>query len=174
MKRVILLAALFLFVTQPAMAADSGGSNSSNSSSPTASASTSPTASASTSATSNSNTKNIDTELSAIRELIKQKSYSKALASLKIADQTFSNNADINNLLGFTSRKLKNYQAAAKYYEKALQIKPNHLGALEYQGELFLLTKRVSDAKSNLAKLKALCGNNCEEYLELKKAIGNK
>jgi hypothetical protein len=55
-----------------------------------------------------------------------------------------------------------------------LRINPNHLGALEYQGELFLQTKKVSAAKKNLAKLKQLCGVNCEEYLDLKKAIGRK
>jgi hypothetical protein len=45
---------------------------------------------------------------------------------------------------------------------------------LEYQGELFLLTKKVANAKKNLAKLKSLCGTSCEEYLDLKKAIGTK
>jgi hypothetical protein len=37
-----------------------------------------------------------------------------------------------------------------------------------------MLTKKTSDAKKNLAKLKSLCGVNCEEYIDLKKAIGNK
>jgi hypothetical protein len=34
--------------------------------------------------------------------------------------------------------------------------------------------RKVSAAKKNLAKLKQLCGVNCEEYLDLKKAIGKK
>jgi tetratricopeptide (TPR) repeat protein len=93
---------------------------------------------------------------------------------LKQADRSYANNADINNLLGFSSRNLKQFAASAKYYKKALRINPNHLGALEYQGELFLQTKKVSAAKKNLAKLKKLCGENCEEYLDLKKAIGSK
>jgi tetratricopeptide (TPR) repeat protein len=91
-----------------------------------------------------------------------------------VADKTFPNNADINNLLGYSARNLKQYKPAATYYVKALKIDPKHLGALEYQGELFMLTKKTSDAKKNLAKLKSLCGVNCEEYLDLKKAIGNK
>jgi Flp pilus assembly protein TadD len=118
--------------------------------------------------------KNVNTELTKIRSLIAAKNFSAALSALKVADKAFPNNADINNLLGYSARNLKQYKPAATYYVKALRIDPNHLGALEYQGELFMLTKKTSDAKKNLAKLKSLCGVNCEEYLDLKKAIGNK
>ena len=118
--------------------------------------------------------KNVTTELTKIRTLIAAKNFSAALTSLQAADKTFPNNADINNLLGYSARNLKQYKPAATYYVKALKIDPNHLGALEYQGELFMLTKKTSDAKKNLAKLKSLCGVNCEEYIDLKKAIGNK
>ena len=118
--------------------------------------------------------KNVNTELTKIRSLIEAKNFSAALSALKVADKAFPNNADINNLLGYSARNLKQYKPAATYYVKALKIDPNHLGALEYQGELFMLTKKTSDAKKNLAKLKSLCGVNCEEYLDLKKAIGNK
>jgi Flp pilus assembly protein TadD len=118
--------------------------------------------------------KNVNTELTKIRTLIAAKNFSAALTALQAADKTFSNNADINNLLGYSARNLKQYKPAATYYVKALKIDPNHLGALEYQGELFMLTKKTSDAKKNLAKLKSLCGVNCEEYIDLKKAIGNK
>ena len=118
--------------------------------------------------------KNVNTELTKIRSLIAVKNFSAALSALKVADKAFPNNADINNLLGYSARNLKQYKPAATYYAKALKIDPKHLGALEYQGELFMLTKKTSDAKKNLAKLKSLCGVNCEEYIDLKKAIGNK
>jgi len=119
-------------------------------------------------------TKQLSVFLSEADALIKQKNYTAALNLLKQADSTYANNADVNNLLGFSSRNLKQFSASARYYQKALRINPNHLGALEYQGELFLQTKKVSAAKKNLAKLKQLCGVNCEEYLDLKKAIGKK
>jgi len=119
-------------------------------------------------------TKQLSVFLSEADALIMQKNFSTALNLLKQADSTYANNADVNNLLGFSSRNLKQFSASAKYYQKALRINPNHLGALEYQGELFLQTKKVSAAKKNLAKLKQLCGVNCEEYLDLKKAIGKK
>jgi cytochrome b involved in lipid metabolism len=118
--------------------------------------------------------KQLSTFLSEADTLIKQKNFTAALNLLKQADRSYANNADVNNLLGFSSRNLKQFSASAKYYQKALKINPNHLGALEYQGELFLQTKKLSSAKKNLAKLKKLCGENCEEYLDLKQAIGNR
>ena len=118
--------------------------------------------------------KDLSTELTKIRSLISAKNFAAAMTALQAADKTFPNNADINNLLGYSARNLKQYKPAATYYAKALKIDPKHLGALEYQGELFMLTKKTSEAKKNLAKLKSLCGVSCAEYLDLKKAIGNK
>ena len=124
--------------------------------------------------TSPSTPKNVTAELNSIRVSIDLGKYSSALASLKMADRSYPNNADVNNLLGYTSRKLQQYSQAGVYYTKALTIDPKHLGALEYQGELFMILKKSTPAKLNLAKIKAICGTNCEEYLDLKKAIGNK
>ena len=118
--------------------------------------------------------KTVTSELTAIRISINSGQYTTALTSLKSADKSYPNNADVNNLLGYTSRKLKQYSQAGTYYTKALKIDPKHLGALEYQGELFMTLKKTSSAKSNLAKIKAICGTSCEEYIDLKKAIGNK
>ena len=113
-------------------------------------------------------------ELALSRTLIADKNYRQALTELKRVDRVVKNNADVNNLLGFASRKLAQYSQAGTYYVKALKIDPNHLGALEYQGELFLIQKKVTLAQQNLAKLKKLCGTSCEEYLDLKQAIATK
>ena len=118
--------------------------------------------------------RSLSSDLTSIRSLIASKNFSAALTALKTADKNYPNNADINNLLGYSARNLNQNMAAATYYTKALKINPNHLGALEYQGELFVMTSKITAAKSNLAKLKRLCGVNCEEYLDLKKAIGSK
>ena len=119
-------------------------------------------------------TKNVDVELEKSRALIASKKYKEALTELKKVNKSIPNNADVNNLLGFASRNLGQYKQAGTYYTKALKIKPNHLGALEYQGELFVLTKNIAKAKANLAKLKKACGTSCEEYIDLKKSIGTK
>ena len=124
--------------------------------------------------TSTKSAQNVDTELTKRRSLIASKKYKEALTELKKVDKSYPNNADVNNLLGFASRKLSQYKQAGTYYTKALKIKPDHLGALEYQGELFVLTKDITKAKANLAKLKKACGTSCPEYLDLKKSIGTK
>lgn len=118
--------------------------------------------------------KQLSVFLSEADALIKQKNFTAALSLLIQADSAYPNNADINNLLGFSARNLKQFKQSAQYYQKALRINPNHLGALEYQGELFIQTKKIAAAKRNLAKLKQLCGTNCPEYQDLKKAIGKR
>ena len=178
MKKLVLT--LLLALAAPnAYAADTGGSAPASTPAPVAATTPTPTPKyevVTPTATSMPSvpTKNLTTDLTAIRSLIASKNFSSALASLKIADRNYPNNADINNLLGYSARNLKQNKAAATYYTKALRINPNHLGALEYQGELFMVTKKISAAKRNLAKVERLCGVNCEGYLDLKKAMGNK
>ena len=174
MKKLALT--FLLVISMPSSyAADTGGSNpapaATTAPAPTATRTPTPTPSPTTPA---AVAKTLSGELATIRALIAKKDFTAALAALKIADKDFPNNADVNNLLGYSARNLKQYKPAATYYTKALKIDPKHLGALEYQGELFMLTKKTADAKKNLAKLKSLCGVNCEEYLDLKRAIGNK
>ena len=176
MQKLVLILLLAL-ITPNVYAADTGGS--APVPAPQPAATPTPTAkyevaTPAATPTQTSATKNLSSDLTVIRSLIASKNFSAALTLLKSADRNYPNNADINNLLGYSARNLKQNKAAATSYTKALRIDPNHLGALEYQGELFVMTNKISAAKSNLAKLKRLCGVNCEEYLDLKKAIGNK
>jgi tetratricopeptide (TPR) repeat protein len=132
---------------------------------------TTPTSTPSTSATP---IKTVATELTKVNSLLAKKDFRGARTALLLLDKEFANNADINNLLGYSSRKLMDYRASATFYTKALRINPNHLGAIEYQGELFVITKKIAAAKKNLKTLERLCGLNCAEYKDLKKAIGNR
>jgi tetratricopeptide (TPR) repeat protein len=176
MKKILgsaLLFSLLLVLIPNSTAANTGGGGGGPIiQTPAESPTPTPTPTASTTTTPVVDT--VESSLKSIQVFIENKDYRAALAALKIADTKFANNADVNNLLGFSSRKLKLYKQAAVYYSKALRIDPNHLGALEYQGELFVETKKIPSAKKNLAKLKSLCGATCEEYLDLKKAIGKK
>ncbi len=79
-------------------------------------------------------------------------------------------NPDALNLMGFCERKLGNTDEALEYYEKALAIKPNHVGANEYLGELYLELKNLPKAEERLKVLAKAC-NNCEEQQELKEKI---
>lgn len=80
------------------------------------------------------------------------------------------NNADAYNNLGYSHRKLGQRDHALIYYTEALRLDPKHLGALEYQGELFLELGDLSRAEANLDKLARLCGR-CENYEDLAEAV---
>ena len=109
--------------------------------------------------------------LNMVQSLVYGKKYKKAEKRLISLEVKFPQNADIQNYLGFVSRKMDKLGKSDAYYKKALQIDPMHKGALEYQGELFLQYKNVEKAKANLKLLERICGVNCEEYKDLKKAI---
>ncbi len=96
------------------------------------------------------------------------KRYKKALKLLIKSNKNKPNNADTLNYLGFTTRKLGDYEDGEKYYLQGLSIDPNHNGINEYLGELYVATNRISLAKERLEVLKSC---NCEEYQELKEII---
>jgi tetratricopeptide (TPR) repeat protein len=96
--------------------------------------------------------------------------FAAALPMLEALVKTDAQNADAWNLIGFTYRKLGQMEDSDSAYLKVLAINPDHLGALEYQGELFLTLGRIDEAKANLARLQSLCGN-CEQYEDLEKAL---
>ena len=103
--------------------------------------------------------------------LIATEKYQEAILPLQSAEKMAQNDADIQNLLGFVHRKTGKLDAAGGYYQRALEINPKHKGALEYQGELFLMRGDKDAAEANLAKLDKICWLGCSEYDDLKKAI---
>ena len=96
--------------------------------------------------------------------------YTAALPMLAALTQSDPQNANAWNLLGFSHRKLGHLDDAAEAYAVALKINPEHRGALEYQGEMYVETGNLEAARANLAKLKRLCGD-CEEHEDLAKAL---
>lgn len=103
---------------------------------------------------------------------VKAENYSRARDLLEDVVEREPRNADAWNWLGFSERNLGNYDASLAAYEKALAIEPEHRGALEYLGELYLQTGEVQKAKAQLEKLDEACGIlGCEEYDELEAAI---
>jgi tetratricopeptide (TPR) repeat protein len=173
--RLTVIIALLLAITPAANAANTGGGSApapAPVATPTPTPTPTPTQAAPTPTP--AAVKSVTSELAKVTTLLNANNFKQAQSDLKAIDSEFKNNADVNNLLGYSSRKLKQYKPAATYYEKALKINPNHIGALEYQGELFVLTNKLPAAKKNLVKLEKLCGLSCDEYLDLKKAIGKK
>ena len=97
-----------------------------------------------------------------------QNRYTKAQKLLLKSNKKKPLQADTLNYLGFTTRKLGDYNGGEKFYLQGLQIEPNHSGINEYLGELYVATNRMDMAKERLEVLKTC---NCEEYDELKEII---
>jgi tetratricopeptide (TPR) repeat protein len=109
-------------------------------------------------------------ELTSVRAKIKVKDYKGAVTELTPM-LAIHQHADVYNLMGFSLRKLGDYKQAYTFYQKALDFDPNHRSALEYLGELFVETGQLDRARENVARLRKLCPNGCEELEDLEVAI---
>ena len=97
-----------------------------------------------------------------------QKSYAKAQKLLIKSNEKKPGKADTLNYLGFTTRKLGDFENGEKYYLQGLAIDPKHIGINEYLGELYVATNRHNLAVERLGVLE---GCKCEEYDQLKAVI---
>lgn len=153
MKLIHLL--LIALLASPAFAADSGGDSSSSGDGDF----------------DRQSKLNITKEMKEARELIYEAKYRAAVRKLNGVIRQEYRNADAWNLIGYSNRKMGKYKKAGKAYKKALKYNPEHKGALEYQGELFIETQRFDKARENRAKLAALCPEGCEQLDELDLAL---
>lgn len=110
-------------------------------------------------------------DYAAAEKLIKEWKYAEAIPLLQKVVKDDPKSADGFNQLGYAHRKLNKLPEARTHYAKALELAPEHKGALEYQGELFLMLDDLKSAEANLAKLDKLCFFGCTEHSELKKAV---
>lgn len=110
-------------------------------------------------------------DLTYVRAQVKAKKWAAAIQQLNAYIDAGVQHADVYNLLGFSLRKSGDQKQAFTYYSKALDFDPEHKGALEYQGELFVETRQIEKAKGNLEKLVKLCPAGCEERDDLEVAI---
>tara|TARA_Y100001936_G_C15913793_1_gene580075 strand:+ start:311 stop:802 length:492 start_codon:yes stop_codon:yes gene_type:complete len=97
-----------------------------------------------------------------------KKKYEKAQKLLIQSNEKFPNKANTLNYLGFTTRKLGDFENGEKYYLQGLAIDPKHKGINEYLGELYVATNRHNLA---IERLEVLKGCGCEEYDQLKAVI---
>lgn len=94
----------------------------------------------------------------------KQKALDKAKNAYAGALKKFTRATELNprmheawNYVGYTNRKLGNYEAALTAYDRALSIEPNYAQAIEYRGQAYLGLNRLDDAKQ--AYLTLFAGN---------------
>jgi len=112
-----------------------------------------------------------DSRMTDAEKAVKAKDYNKAIGLLNRVVADSPKNADAYNYLGYSHRKLGNRDQALTYYNHALYLDPNHRGALEYSGELYLDMSDLPKAEEQLAKLARVCGPRCSEYQELQGEI---
>lgn len=127
--------------------------------------------------------RSFDTDYADGKEAFLAENWSVAIAALEkvIARRPWHDNA--HNMLGFSWRKLGNFDRALDHYDKALELNPRHRGALEYRGEAYLELGRVEEASADFRRLTEICapvvtaaGNQswesgCEELTDLKEAF---
>lgn len=115
----------------------------------------------------------IQAELTKARDDIARADFRAAISRLNDVVTADARNADAYNLLGFSYRKLKNFELAERNYNRALRLDPRHRGAVEYMGELYLETGRRDRAEELLAALEKLCPEGCEELDDLRQAFND-
>ena len=113
-----------------------------------------------------------DLDFSEVQEMIDAGNYDDAIAYLN-SDvlEWYPENAEALTLKGYSQRGLGLNDESMRSYNAALLSNPQHQGALEYQGELFLKVGNLDDAKLNLEKLEGICPDGCEAFYKLQTAI---
>lgn len=79
--------------------------------------------------------------------------------------------ADVANLIGYSYRKLGDYQSSKVYYELALKDDPNHVRTWQYYGLWQLEQGNREQAQYHLNKIASLAGTESSEYRSLAAAL---
>jgi tetratricopeptide (TPR) repeat protein len=70
------------------------------------------------------------------------------------------------NLIGYTSRRLGEYDKSLAAYEKALALNPTYSEAIEYRAEAYLALNRLDDAKAAYLTLFASARNHASVLMQ--------
>lgn len=107
----------------------------------------------------------------AAKERIKARDFIGAYGHLTTLLSDYGDQAEVHSLLGFTLRKTGRLDEAQQHYTRALNLDPQHLGANEYLGELYVELGQLELARERLNILHSVCGSDCEEARDLAAAI---
>jgi tetratricopeptide (TPR) repeat protein len=109
----------------------------------------------------------------AARALVLDGKYKEGLAAFQALGHDES--AEVANYIGYTNRKLGNYELARVWYEKALAIDPNHVRTWQYYGMWHVEQGNMLKAGDFLEKIRLICGGiACQEYQDLKAGMEGK
>ena len=74
-------------------------------------------------------------------------------------------------MIGYSYRKLGNYQVSQLWYERALKADPSHVKTWQYYGLWQLEQGNREQAQYHLSRIAALAGTSSEEYRSLAAAL---
>ncbi|WP_439393665.1 tetratricopeptide repeat protein [Bradyrhizobium sp. PMVTL-01] len=115
----------------------------------------------------------LDPDFKAGKRALAAADWNGAIASFMRAALRDPLNADIQNYLGYSYRRLRQLGPAIGHYQRALMLNPRHRSAHEHLGEAYLVLGEPTKAEQHLAALENLCLLlPCQEYDDLKRAIG--
>jgi tetratricopeptide (TPR) repeat protein len=103
------------------------------------------------------------------RDLALAGRYAEALTALEAVKN--QNDSMVLTMIGYSKRKMGNYDEGVAFYAKALAIDPNNVNTHEYLGEAYAEKGKLDLAKAELVKVASVCGTTCEQYQDLAKAI---
>ncbi len=112
-----------------------------------------------------------DADYAAGKLAVDKKDWAEAARLFERAAVRNPDHADLQNILGFSYRNLKQFDSAFRHYRRAIELDPRHRGAHEYIGETYLMTGNLAGAEKHLAALKEICLLPCDELKDLERAI---
>lgn len=95
--------------------------------------------------------------------------YATAIAQLKSLGH--DDHPNVANLIGYSYRKLGDYEQSQVWYERALKADPNHVLTWQYYGLWQLERGNREQALYHLGRIATICGTDCAEYRSLAAAL---
>jgi tetratricopeptide (TPR) repeat protein len=95
--------------------------------------------------------------------------YDEALAVFDVIDN--KQDADVLTMIGYSKRKSGAVEEGIGYYHQALAIDPDNINTREYLGEGYVAMGRLDLAQAELDRIGALCGESCDQYIDLAAAM---
>jgi Flp pilus assembly protein TadD len=80
-------------------------------------------------------------------------------------------NPNVANLIGYSYRKLGDYNLSQVWYERALKSDPNHVLTWNYYGLWQIERGNREQAEYHLRRIGEICGTDCYEYRSLAAAL---
>ena len=98
--------------------------------------------------------------------LVQAGDYKAAFVAFKALDE--DDHPDVANYMGYTARKMGDYDLSRFWYERALASDPQHVRTWQYYGMWQVEQGNMLKAADFLEKIKLICGTDCKEYQDLK------